>query len=70
MRKYVIETKDLTKQYGTQKSVAAFVENGLVVSEAHTCEESLEEFFVLLPCLPLLFVVVSQWKYKGLPINC
>ena len=25
--------------------VTAFVENGLVVSEAHTCEESLEEYF-------------------------
>lgn len=25
--------------------VTAFVENGLVVSEAHTCEESLEDYF-------------------------
>ena len=25
--------------------VAAFVENGLSVSEAHTCEESLEDYF-------------------------
>ena len=27
------------------KAVAAFVENGLEVSEAHTCEESLEDYF-------------------------
>lgn len=25
--------------------VTTFVENGLVVSEAHTCEESLEDYF-------------------------
>ena len=68
---YIIETKNLTKQYGSQKSVAdlnihvkrgriyglhnldlpvgkivtAFVENGLEVSEVHTCEESLEDYF-------------------------
>ena len=27
------------------KIVTAFVENGLEVSEAHTCEESLEDYF-------------------------
>ena len=27
------------------------------------------KIIVLLPCLLLLFVVVSQWKYMGLPIN-
>lgn len=90
MDNIIIETRNLTKQYGSQKSVAdlnihvkrgriygllgsfhetnfsiqddhrlqlhnldlpvgkavaAFVENGLEVSEAHTCEESLEDYF-------------------------
>ena len=36
---------DWSKDVYKRQIVTAFVENGLEVSEAHTCEESLEDYF-------------------------
>ncbi len=48
------------------KIVTAFVENGLEVSEAHTCEESLEDYFKRVTGAKELLKLIKCefWKLK------
>ena len=48
-RNFAVENDHSLRIYDTDLSVSAinrsFIENGLEVSEAHTCEDSLEDYF-------------------------
>ena len=41
----IIEKDFNTRNYAVENDHSSFIENGLEVSEAHTCEDSLEDYF-------------------------